>query len=128
MYGRSWAIFGWLVSRALMFAGIALLARRWAPGSAPSVSTRSLAGPSRCRTRPRFLNTGTDSSETVPSLRRKGVSPAWVASPVATISGSRSSSAARRLTKVVFAWRRAGGRATSERSNESFSCAIAPSA
>ena len=43
-------------------------------------------------------------------------------------SGSRSSSAARRLTKVVFAWRSAGGSATSERSKASFSAAIAPSA
>ena len=32
------------------------------------------------------------------------------------------------LTNVVFAWRSAGGRATSERSNASFSLAIAPSA
>ena len=127
MYGRSWAIFGWLVSSALMFAGIALLARRWAGQRAERVDEvvgRAVA----VQDQPEVLNTGTDSSATVPSLRRKGVSPAWVASPVATISGSRSSSAARRLTKVVFAWRRAGGRATSERSNESFSCAIAPSA
>ena len=51
-----------------------------------------------------------------------------VAGLAALTTGVRSSSAARRLTKVVFAWRSAGGKATSERSRASFWLAIAPSA
>ena len=51
-------------------------------------------------------------------------SPAWTS----LTTGVRSSSAARRLTKVVFAWRSVGGNATSERSSAWFWLAIAPSA
>ena len=120
-------MFGWPSSIARIVAGTELCARLCAPGRAPSVSTRSFAGPSRCRTLLRLRNTGTERSETSASSTRNGVR-SGVASPVTSISGSRSSSAARRLTKVVFAWRRAGGSATSERSKASFSAAIAPSA
>ncbi len=46
----------------------------------------------------------------------------------ASISGSRSSRAARRLTKVVFAWRKVGGRSARLRPRAMFSSAIAPNA
>ena len=75
----------------------------------------------------RSETTGTAFSATGAGRRRNSGRSLVARFEVAT-SGSRSSSAARRLTKVVLAWRRNGGSAASERSSASFSAAIAPRA
>ena len=91
------------------------------------MSARSFAVPLLLTTLRRLRNTGTPLLTTGRRSRRNGVRSRVATFAVAT-SGSRSSSAARRLTKVVFAWRRVGGNAVSTRSSEVFSRAIAPSA
>ena len=66
-------------------------------------------------------------SETWRRLRRNGVR-CLVAGFASLTSGVRSSSVARRLTKVVFAWRRVGGNATSARSSDASSRSRSPPA
>ena len=88
--------------------GKAFAARCWTAGSAPSSSAVSLAKPGRRTVRRRFLKTGTAFESTGRNSARKGAR-SLVAVFEVSISGSTSSRAARRLTKVVLAWRKVGG-------------------
>ena len=98
------------------------------PGARRSASVRSLLAPGRVEGAAAGRGTPAP-SRARPASGSGGTAPA-PASPrrVSSTSGSRSSSAARRLTKVVFAWRIVGGSSSRSRLKASFSAAIAPKA
>ena len=127
MYGRANSITGWEALKPVIACGIALLALLSTCGRSRRLSVRSFDGPGRLIDFRRFPSTGTDRWATGRSLRRKGAR-FLVAGLVALTTGVRSSSVARRLTNVVSAWRRVGGKATRLRSRAWFWLAIAPKA
>ena len=87
----------------------------------------SLAKPSRLVLRRRFLKTGTARERTGRSSLRKAAR-SLVAGFAVSTSGSMSSRAARRLTKVVLLWRKNGGSSRSVSLKALFWLAIAPKA
>ena len=93
-------------------------------GSAASSSLASFALPGLRTVRRRFLKTGTALETTGRSSARNGAR-FLVAGFAVSTSGSRSSSAARRLTNVVLAWRKTGGSCCSVWSKATFWLAIA---
>ena len=108
--------------------GTSLVGLRARPsGSSRSVSVTSLCGPGRLIASRRSWTTGTARSATGRSLRRKGAR-SLVAGLASLTTGVRSSSVARRLTNVVFAWRRVGGNGDERAVERLFWLAIAPSA
>ncbi len=112
---------------AFTAAGKAVRALGSSFGSALTESARSLFAPGRLTTFRRSVNTGTARCRTGWTLCRNG-SRLRVATFEVLTSGSRSSSAARRLTKVVFACRSVPGRTPRLRSKARFWLAIAPRA
>src|SRR5439155_14286728 len=125
LYGRANLIVGSESLIAWTEWVLADAAWRSSRGSPFSAATRSLLGPGFRSAVARSVKTGTDRSATGRRLRRKR-GRSFVAGFAALTKGVRSSSAARRLTKVVSAWRSVGGRSTSVRSSAWFWLAIAP--
>src|SRR5262245_16102240 len=125
LYGRANLIVGSEALIAWTEFLLALEAWRSRAGSPFSAATRSLLGPGFRNAVARLLKTGTDRSATGRRLRRNW-GRSFVAGFAALMNGVRSSSAARRLTNVVFACLSVGGRSTSVWSSAWFWLAIAP--
>src|ERR1044072_6950536 len=119
--------FGWKSAIAASEWGRLREGRPRTSGRAASSSAASLAKPGRRTVRGRFLNTGTALERTGRRSRRKDAK-SLVTGLNSSISGSTSSSAARRLTKVVLPWRKTWGTSSSVRLRATFSLAIAPKA
>ena len=104
---------GWKATIAASAWGKIFEARCWTTGIVASSSWVSLCFPGRSSARLRLRVKGMNLLSTGRSSARKGAR-FLVAGLAVLISGSTSSSAARRLTKVVLAWRSTGGSSCSD--------------